>query len=164
MEEIDIELPSITIQQKYVDIYDAMLENQKCYENGLGDLKLTCDAFIENLRRQINVEPIGKYITQKNERNVDKSIDCVMGLSTKKEFREAQSRVNRNELGNYKIVDDDDFAFVPTTDTWKVLAFAYNNFGRKLVVSLSFFNSIFIGFSLFLPQFDKEMGSPTICI
>lgn len=133
--DIDIELPCLPIQQKHVDVYQAMLANQKSYERGLEDLKLTCDAYIENLRRKITCEPIGPYINQKNDRNTDKSIDFVMGLSTKKEFREAQNRVNRNELGNYKIVNDGDFAFVPTTDTWKVLAFALNQFGRDLVVS-----------------------------
>ena len=44
------------------------------------------------------------YIQQKNDRNSDKTLDFVTGLSTKKEFREAKSRVNRDELGNYKIV------------------------------------------------------------
>ncbi len=128
-------LPDIGIQQKYVDIYNAMLENQKCYERGLDDLKLVCDAYIENLRRKISCQAIGSFITQKNDRNNDKAIDYVMGLSTKKEFREAQSRVNRDELGKYKIVNHGDFAFVPTTDTWKVLAFALNTFERDLVVS-----------------------------
>ena len=133
--DIEIDLPPLPIQQKYVDIYNAMLANQQSYERGLEDLKLVCDAFIEDLRCDTPCEPIGKYITQKNDRNTDKSIDCVMGLSTKKEFREAQSRVNRNELGNYKIVNHGDFAFVPTTDTWKVLAFALNTFEKNLVVS-----------------------------
>jgi type I restriction enzyme S subunit len=58
-----------------------------------------------------------------------------MGLSTKKEFREAQSRVNRNELSKYKIVFQGDIAFVPTTDTWKVLAFAVNYLKTPIVVS-----------------------------
>ena len=133
--DIEIDLPPLPIQQKYVDIFNAMLANQQSYERGLEDLKLVCDAFIEDLRCDTPCEPIGKYITQKNDRNTDKSIDCVMGLSTKKEFREAQSRVNRNELGNYKIVNHGDFAFVPTTDTWKVLAFALNTFEKNLVVS-----------------------------
>lgn len=132
---IEIDLPSIEIQQKYVSLYNAMVENQRCYERGLDDLKLVCDAYIEDLRRHILCESIGVYITQKNDRNSNKSIDFVMGLSTKKEFREAQSRVNRNELGNYKIVKHGDFAFVPTTDTWKVLAFALNTFEDDLVVS-----------------------------
>ena len=112
-----------------------MVANQQSYERGLEDLKLVCDGYIENLRRKIPCKKIGQYIQQRNERNTDKSIDFVMGLSTKKEFREAQSRVNRDELGNYKIVNPYDIAFVPTTDTWKVLAFAVNRFDKPLVVS-----------------------------
>jgi len=133
--DIEIELPPIDIQKKYVDTYLAMLANQQSYERGLDDLKLVCDAYIENLRREIPCEAIGPYIEQKNERNTDKSLDSVVGLSTKKEFRIAQSRVNRNELGNYKIVHKGDFAFVPTTDTWKVLAFSFNSGEEDLVVS-----------------------------
>lgn len=133
--DIDIEFPDLPTQQKYVDIYKAMVANQQSYERGLEDLKLVCDGYIEDLRRKMPCEKIGNYIQQRNERNTDKSNDFVMGLSTKKEFREAQSRVNREELGNYKIVNPNDIAFVPTTDTWKVLAFAVNRFDRPLVVS-----------------------------
>lgn len=132
---IELKLPPLSIQQKYVDIYNAMITNQKCYEKGLEDLKLVCDLYIEELRRNMPCETIGKYITQKNDRNTDESIDFVMGLSTKKEFREAQSRVNRKKLAKYKIVKPNDFAFVPTTDSWKVLAFALNTFNKDLVVS-----------------------------
>ena len=112
-----------------------MVANQKSYERGLEDLKLACDGYIEELRREMPCEAIGKYLIQKNDRNTEKNITNVVGLSTKKEFREAQSRVNRNELGNYKIVKPDEIAFVPTTDTWKVLAFAQNTFGHAVVVS-----------------------------
>jgi type I restriction enzyme S subunit len=133
--EFDIELPDLPTQQKYVDIYKAMVANQQCYERGLEDLKLVCDGYIEDLRRKHPCEAIAGYIQQRNERNSDKALDFVMGLSTKKEFREAQSRVNRDELGNYKIVNPYDIAFVPTTDTWKVLAFAVNRFDKPLVVS-----------------------------
>ena len=59
----------------------------------------------------------------------------MVGLSTEKKFRVAQSRVNRNELGGYKIVHPLDIAYVPTTDTWKVLAFAVNHFEKDVVVS-----------------------------
>ena len=133
--DIELNLPDIPTQQKYVDIYKAMVENQQCYERGLEDLKLVCDGYIEDLRRKHPCEKIGQYTQQRNERNSDKALDFVMGLSTKKEFREAQSRVNRDELGNYKIVNPYDIAFVPTTDTWKVLAFAVNRFDKPLVVS-----------------------------
>ncbi len=133
--ELEIELPDLPTQQKYVDIYKAMIANQQSYERGLEDLKLVCDGYIEDLRRKMPCEKIGKYIRQRNERNIDKALDSVMGLSTKKEFREAQSRVNREELCNYKIVNHGDIAFVPTTDTWKVLAFAINKYNKPIVVS-----------------------------
>lgn len=133
--EVSIPLPPIGIQQKYAAIYNAMLANQRSYERGLDDLKLACDGYIENLRRRTNCQLIRKYIMQRNDRNTGKTVERVMGLSTKKEFREAQSRVNRDELGNYKIVKPQEIAFVPTTDTWKVLAFAVNTFGENIVVS-----------------------------
>ena len=133
--DIEIELPSVKIQEKYVNIYKSMLENQKCYEKGLDDLKLTCDAYIENLRKNNKVDTIGKYIKKKSEKNIDQKITKVYGLSTKKEFREPQSRVKKAELKGYKIVKNNDIAFVPTTDTWKVLAFAVNHFNEDIVVS-----------------------------
>ena len=132
---VELELPSLPVQQKYVVIYKSMVANQQSYERGLENLKLVCDGYIEDLRRKMPCEKIGKYIQQQNDRNSDKTLDFVMGLSTKKVFREAQSRVNRDELGNYKIVYPYDIAFVPTTDTWKVLAFAVNRFNKPLVVS-----------------------------
>lgn len=133
--DMEIDLPPLDIQQKYVDVYNAMIANQQCYERGLEDLKLVCDAYIEELRRKMPSEKLGKYIHQKSDKNSSNVIKNVMGLSTKKEFREAQSRVNKEELSNYKIVRQNEFAFVPTTDTWKVLAFAYNHFNEDIVVS-----------------------------
>ena len=133
--EYEIELPPISIQKKYVDIYNALLKNQQCYESGLNDLKLTCDAYIENLRHSMVSEEIGNYIVRKNDKNIDNKIKTVLGLSTSKEFRVPQSRVNKKNLGGYKIVKPFEFAFVPTTDTWKVLAFAINIYNEPIVVS-----------------------------
>lgn len=130
-----INLPPIEIQQKYVAIYEAMIANQQSYERGLEDLKLVCDAYIEDLRRNNCTEPVGKYMVRKNDKNIGQKISKVMGLSTQKQFREAQSRVNKNELSNYKIVLPNEFAFVPTTDTWKVLAFGLNTYEEPIVVS-----------------------------
>lgn len=150
--DVPISIPPIPIQQKYIDVYNAMLVNQRSYESGLEDLKLVCDGYIENLRKKKPCEKIGKYIHQKNDRNRDKSIDRVMGLSTKKAFREAQSRVNRDELGNYKIVRPYDIAFVPTTDTWKVLAFAVNTFNADIVIS-PVYEVFSVDSDILLPQY-----------
>ena len=52
MSDICILLPDLATQQKYVAIYKAMVANQQSYERGLEDLKLVCDAYIEDLRRK----------------------------------------------------------------------------------------------------------------
>lgn len=133
--DIDISLPSIEQQRKYVDVYLALQNNLAAYQSKVEELKLVCDGYIEQLRRKIPCEKIVDYIERYSEKNIDKAIDDVVGLSTEKRFRVAQSRVNRNELGGYKIVHPLDIAYVPTTDTWKVLAFAVNHFGKDVVVS-----------------------------
>ena len=133
--DIDITLPSIEQQRKYVNIYLALQSNLAAYQSKVDELKLVCDGYIEELRRKMPSERIGEYIFRYSEKNTEKAINDVVGLSTEKKFRVAQSRVNRNELGGYKIVHPLDIAYVPTTDTWKVLAFAVNHFEKDVVVS-----------------------------
>ena len=76
---IELELPSIAVQQKYVDIYKAMIANQQSYERGLEDLKIVCDGYIEALRRGLGTEVIGPYITPIDERNRDLKITLAQG-------------------------------------------------------------------------------------
>jgi type I restriction enzyme S subunit len=133
--DIDLDLPPIEIQQKYVDVYNAMLANQQSYERGLEDLKLTCDAYIEDLRRKMPCEEIGSYIIRQDIRNGASGTKNVMGVSTSKEFREPTSKVNRNELANYKVVEPRQFSFVQTTHNEKVFAYAFNNTDNDIVVT-----------------------------
>jgi len=53
MSDIMIPLPDIAVQRKHVDICKAMIANQQSYERGLEDLKLVCDGYIEDLRKDI---------------------------------------------------------------------------------------------------------------
>ena len=135
LSQFEIALPSIEQQRKYVDVYLALQNNLAAYQSKVEELKLVCDGYIEELRRKMPVEKIGEYIERYSEKNIDKAIEDVVGLSTEKRFRVAQSRVNRYELGGYKIVHPLDIAYVPTTDTWKVLAFAVNHLEKDVVVS-----------------------------
>lgn len=102
MEDVVIDLPDLPTQQKYVDIYNAMVANQQSYERGLEDLKLVCDGYIEDLRRKMPCEKIGKYIHQYNEKNTDGAITLEQGINIEKRFITPQ-RSNDNFYGR-KIV------------------------------------------------------------
>lgn len=107
--DIDIELPPLPIQQKYVDIYKAMVENQQTYERGLDDLKLVCDAYIEDLRRKIPCEEIGPYIEECNEKNENNTIELFQGVTVEHIFTEPKRIAEDSENGN--IVRTGQFAF-----------------------------------------------------
>lgn len=85
---VELELPSLPVQQKYVAIYKSMVTNQQSYEHGLEDLKLVCDEYIEDLRRKMPCERIGQYIERHDARNGPNGTKNVMGISTSKCFRE----------------------------------------------------------------------------
>lgn len=133
--DMELDLPSVEIQKKYVDIYNAMVKNQQCYERGLEDLKLVCTAYIEALRHMHPSEKISKYIDRTDIRNGNDGTDNVMGISTSKEFRIPTSKVNRKQLSDYKVVKPRQISFVQTTHNEKVFAYAFNNTSKDIVVS-----------------------------
>lgn len=132
MQSIEIELPSIEIQQKYVDIYNAMIANQKSYEHGLDSLFNMCMVYIENLRKRTDkLFKIGSYITPYNVKNIDGKITLEQGINIKKEFITPQ-RPNSNPIGR-RIVRRGQFAYCTQLNNENV-AIAYR-YGEDCVVS-----------------------------
>lgn len=106
---LEIFVPPIEVQQKYVDIYIAMVENQKAYEKGLDDLKLVCDGFIEDLRRKLPSEKIGKYLQPCNDKNEDLSVTLAQGVDVNMQFIPAKREAADKE--STLIVRNGQFAF-----------------------------------------------------
>lgn len=108
---VDIELPTIEIQQKYVDIYNAMNENQRCYERGLDDLKLVCDAYTENLSK-FNLQKIGNFIerNKKKNQNLYFDISSVKGLNNDGQFIKPM-RLFSGDISTFKVVSKNDFVY-----------------------------------------------------
>ncbi len=115
--DIEIELPPIEVQRKYVATYKAMLANQRSYEKGLDDLKLTCDALVEKLMRELRHEAIGPFVEQCDERNKkgDFDKDAVRGLSISKQLIETKANLDGVNLCNYKVIAPGAVAYVPVT-------------------------------------------------
>ena len=115
--DIEINLPPLSVQKKFVAVYNALLENKKVYERGLDDLKLVCDGYIENLRRNMPCEKIGKYIELSDERNADNfyTAEDVRGISIDKKFIPTKADMKGVSLKNYFLVKPEAFAFVPVT-------------------------------------------------
>lgn len=135
--ELEIYIPSLSIQQKYVNIYNAMLENQNSYERGLEDLKIVCDGFIEDLRKKIPCEKIGKYLVASEERNKDRlGLDSVRGIATSKEMISTKADMKGVSLANYKTVAPKSIAYVPDTSRrGDKISLGFNNTNDTVLVS-----------------------------
>lgn len=147
--DMDIELPSIEIQQKYVDVYNAMLANQQSYERGLDDLKLTCDAYIEDLRRRMPCERFGKYIEPTDTTNVDLQygINDVRGISIEKKLIETKADMEGINLSPYLLIQPNEFSYVTVT----------SRNGGKISIALNDSNKTYICSSSYVVFKSKDM-------
>ncbi|MDR7855508.1 restriction endonuclease subunit S [Tissierella sp.] len=107
--DVSITIPPLPIQQKYVDVYNAMLANQQCYERGLEDLKLVCDAYIEDLRRNMPCKKIKTYLSEVDERNDGNKVKLARGVDINMQFIEPKRVAEDFEKG--KIVQHRQFAY-----------------------------------------------------
>lgn len=115
--EVEIRIPPLEVQQKYVDVYNAMLSNQKSYERGLEDLKLVCDAYIDGLRRKLPHEKLGNYVSLCDEKNdnLEYGLDSVRGISIEKKFIDTKANMEGVSLKPYSVVKPNEFAYVTVT-------------------------------------------------
>jgi type I restriction enzyme S subunit len=113
--DIEIEIPPIEVQQKVVNVYLAMVANQKAYEKGLDDLKLTCESYIENLRKKIPSVEIGDYLIEVTEKNIHKryTVNQVMGVSKNKEIIPTKADSSGNDLSKFTVIEENDFVYNP---------------------------------------------------
>lgn len=139
--DVEITVPDLPTQQKYVDIYNAMVANQQSYERGLEDLKLVCDGYIEDLRRKNPCEAIGKYLelTEATNETLQYGIDDVRGVSIEKKLIETKANMEGVNLSPYLLVRPNEFAYVTVTSrNGEKISIALNDSDRTYICSSSY--------------------------
>ena len=109
--EMELELPLVPVQQKYVDIYKAMIANQQSYERGLEDLKQSFDALVDQVKHTVDKKPVQELLQQVDKRNDDGAITSVQGINILKQFMPSVADTTGVELRKYKVVSRGQFAF-----------------------------------------------------
>lgn len=139
--DMEIELPDLATQQKYVDVYNAMLANQQSYERGLEDLKLVCDAYIDELRRKLPHKELSSYITLCEDKNNELTygIDAVRGISIEKRFIETKADMKGVSLKPYFLIRPNEFAYVTVTSrNGEKISLARNDSDATYICSSSY--------------------------
>lgn len=139
--DMEVDLPPLLIQQKYVDVYNAMLANQKSYERGLDDLKLVCDAYIDKLRNELPLQKLSPYISISEFHNEDLKygIDDVRGISIEKKFIDTKADMQGVSLKPYAVVNPNEFAYVTVTSrNGEKISLARNDNNSPYICSSSY--------------------------
>lgn len=139
--DIEIDLPPLHIQEKYVAIYKAMLANQKAYENGLEDLKLTCDGYFDKLKKDRSLyKKLGNFIEKNELRNIDKKLnkEHVRGISNKKEFILTKADISKTDLSKFLVIPENFFAYNSRTDGRDMLVLAINKLDEPVIVTWNY--------------------------
>lgn len=130
--DIELEIPPIEIQKKYVAIYEGLLANLRSYEKGLDDLKLLCDGYIEELRKAKKQKLEGMLI-ESDERNTEKTALAEKGVSIQKVLIDTKAK--SSDVSKQKLVRKGQFAFNSNTSrNSETISIALNN-GEPCAVS-----------------------------
>lgn len=135
LSELLIPLPSPDEQQKVVNAWKAFREIKEQNEAKAAPLMQVCQSYIQELKYKYPLQEIEPYIHRIDERNTDEKIKEVRSVSVSKCFNETNAKVDKNNLGNYKIVRDNQISFVQTTGNEKCLCAAINHYGFPIVVT-----------------------------
>lgn len=109
--DIDIYLPDISIQQKYVNIYNSMVANQKAYEKGLDDLKLSLILQFEKIKKIYRVQKLKNILKECDKRNSNGIRMEILGINIDKQFITSVSNDVDINIDKYKIINNMQFAY-----------------------------------------------------
>lgn len=139
--DIDITLPSIEQQRKYVDIYLALQNNLAVYQSKVEELKLVCDGYLDKLKSENKKLKIGEFIEVCDERNSEGiyTLKNLRGVSIEKKFIDTKADMAGVSLAPYTVVKSDYFVFVPVTSrNGEKITLAINDSDDTYIVSSAY--------------------------
>ena len=109
--EIQIPIPDIAEQRKFVALYNGLLNNQSVYEHSLSDLQLICNFQMDQLKHGVNQMPLGRLVQLIDSRNKTNLLSNLLGINVNKVFMPSKANVGDTDLSKYKIVNKEQFAY-----------------------------------------------------
>lgn len=152
--EIQIPIPDINEQRKFVALYNGLLTNQKTYENSLADLQLICNSSMDKLKNIDNHQPLSELVQLVDNRNKDNTISNLLGINVDKVFMPSKANVGETDLSKYKIVKKEQFAYsamqVGRDETVRVVLYSFE---KPAIISPAYLVFEVIDKTVVLPEF-----------
>lgn len=111
LSQFDITLPDIEQQRKFVNVYLALQNNLATYQCKVDELKLVCDGYMDQLKKKCGKMKMGEILDIVDIRNNEQTYSGVQGININKEFFPTVANIDENNTQNYKVVEQNQFAF-----------------------------------------------------
>jgi Restriction endonuclease S subunits len=111
--DVPIVIPPLPVQQKYINVYNAMLANQRSYESGLEDLNAAIVASVDEFKHTAPRVAVGALLEEIDIRNRDEAIVNVQGININKDFMPSVANLSFTDLTRYKVISKNQFAYSP---------------------------------------------------
>lgn len=141
LSDIELPLPSIEQQRKYVDVYLALQNNLAAYQSKVEELKLVCDGYLDKLKVENEKMKIGEFLEVCDERNSEGTytLNNLRGVSIEKKFIATKADMAGVSLSPYIVVKPDYFVFVPVTSrNGEKITLAINDSDDTYIVSSAY--------------------------
>lgn len=152
--EIEIPIPDIKEQRKFVALYNGLLTNQKTYQNSLADLQLICNSSMDKLKRIDKHQPLSELVQLVDNRNRNNEITNLLGINVDKVFMPSKANVGESDLSKYKIVQKKQFAYsamqVGRDETVRVVLYSFE---EPAIISPAYLVFEVIDKKVVLPEF-----------
>lgn len=139
--DIDITLPSIDQQRKFVNVYLSLQNNLAAYQSKVDELKMVCDGYLDKLKVESEKLKIGEFLEVCDERNSEGTytLNNLRGVSIEKKFIDTKADMAGVSLVPYIVVKPDYFVFVPVTSrNGEKITLAINDSKDTYIVSSAY--------------------------
>lgn len=152
--DIEIPIPDIYEQRKYVALYKGLLKNQKTYENSLKDLQSICNSSMDKMKNTDKHLPIGELVQLVDNRNINNEISNLLGINVDKVFMPSKANVSETDLSKYKVIQKEQFAYsamqVGRDETVRVVLYSFD---EPAIISPAYSVFEVINKKVVLPEF-----------
>lgn len=138
--EVEVAVPSISVQKKFVTIYYALQEMLKVHLQSVSHLQCTFRAYLDGIKKTVEKVSLQEHIELCSERNGETlGLDSVRGVSIQKKFIYTKADMENVSLKSYYVVKPNEFCYVPITSrNGDKISLAINDSQENYLVSSTY--------------------------
>lgn len=109
--DIEICLPPLEVQKRYVDIFQGLRRIYRSSEASLKDLQLAYELQLDRAKHSSAWKSVGSILRNVDVRNSDLAVRSIKGINVSKTLMDTKASVSAAQTSNYKVVRTNQFAY-----------------------------------------------------